>query len=220
MVKKMRTIHDMAISDHNPKEIFIRRRRMRPIPKTKKPTIGWEKLQEENTREMYREATARKLQEREEEIQEGSENWKLVLEVMMSAAEEVCRRRRRTVANLWIVGREDQLRALHDVISRSVQRRNAAEETRLTSSGNLQVERPAGRNPVWVEEDSLRCKWEGCGKLCISKGGLAIHVRRMHDSAKERLSFSCGLWVRGSTTTEPREGMGRDCSIDKRDESL
>ena len=81
---------------------------------------------------MYREATARKLQKREEEIQEGGENWKLVSEVMASAAEEVCGRRRRTVANPWTVGREEQLRALHDAISRSVQRRNAAEETKLT----------------------------------------------------------------------------------------
>ena len=133
MVKKMKTIHDMAISDHNPKEmtIRIRRRRMRQIPRTKKPPIGWEKLQEENTREMYREATALKLQESEEEIQEGGENWKLVSEVMVSAAEEVCGRSR-TVDNPWTVGREDQLRALHDTISRSVQRRNTAEETRLT----------------------------------------------------------------------------------------
>ena len=72
--KKMRTIHNMAISDHNPKEMTIHRRRMRPISKIKNPTIGWEKLQEENTGEMYREATARKQQEREEEIQEGAEN--------------------------------------------------------------------------------------------------------------------------------------------------
>ena len=132
MVKKMRTIHDMAISDHNPKEMTMRRRRMRPNPRTKKPPIGWEKLQEENTREMYREATARKLQEREEEIQEGGENWKLVSEVMVNAAEEMCGRRRRTVANPCTVGREEQLRALHDAISRSFQRRNTAEETKLT----------------------------------------------------------------------------------------
>ena len=132
MVKKMRTIHDMAISDHNPKEMTIRRRRIRLIPKTKKPPMGWEKLQEENTREIYRQATTRKLQEREEEIQEGGENWKLVSEVMVSAVEEVCGRRRRTVANPWTVVREEQLRALHDAISRSVQKRNAAEETRLT----------------------------------------------------------------------------------------
>ena len=131
MVKKMRTKHDMAISDHNSKEMTIRRRRMRPIPRTKKPPIGWDKLQEENTREMYREATALKLQEREEEIQEGGENWKLVSEVNVSAAEEVCGRRSRTFANPWTVGREEQLRALHDAISRSVQRRNTAEETRL-----------------------------------------------------------------------------------------
>ena len=101
MVMKMRTIHDMAISDHNPKEmtIRIRRRRMRPIPRTKKPPIGRKKLQEENTREMYREATALKLQEREEEIQEGGENWKLVSEVMVSAAEEVCGKGQRSRDN-------------------------------------------------------------------------------------------------------------------------
>ena len=48
------------------------------------------------------------------------------------------------------------------------------------------------RNPGWEEIDPLKCRWEGCGKICKSKGGLAIHIRRMHDAAKANLKFKCG----------------------------
>ena len=51
---------------------------------------------------------------------------------------------------------------------------------------------PMERNPGWEETNPLRCRWEGCGKICKSKGGLAIHIRRMHDEAKANLKFKCG----------------------------
>ena len=81
--------------------------------------------------------------------------------------------------------------------------------------------------------------WE---EPCMGRGGpIQVQVGRMRQAVQvqERLSHTCtenarpskgtsllrllkmqhGLWVLGSTT-EPREGMRRDCSIDKRDESL
>ena len=44
------------------------------------------------------------------------------------------------------------------------------------------------------EEDPLLCKWPGCGRRCKSKGGLAIHIRRMHDQEKAKMEFPCDFY--------------------------
>ena len=51
---------------------------------------------------------------------------------------------------------------------------------------------PVERNPGYEETDPLKCRWEGCGKICKIKEGLAIHIRRMHYAAKANLEFKCG----------------------------
>jgi len=39
--------------------------------------------------------------------------------------------------------------------------------------------------------EGFRCHWEGCGKVCKSKGGLVVHEKRMHRLAEDRVRFSC-----------------------------
>ena len=64
-------------------------------------------------------------------------------------------------------------------------------------------ERQQGHRHVWgVREDllernegrriDLECRYEGCGKVCKSKGGLAQHQKRMHRAPMERVRFECG----------------------------
>ena len=38
----------------------------------------------------------------------------------------------------------------------------------------------------------LECRYEGCGKVCLSKGGLVQHQKRMHRAPLERVRFECG----------------------------
>ena len=46
------------------------------------------------------------------------------------------------------------------------------------------------RNHPVTRDNSLRCTEEGCNKVCKSRGGLAIHRKRMH-KINENISFEC-----------------------------
>lgn len=64
-------------------------------------------------------------------------------------------------------------------------------------------EKQRGHRYVWgVDEErvernerrgeiDLVCRYEGCGKVCKSKGGLTLHQKRMHRAAPERMRFEC-----------------------------
>ena len=43
-----------------------------------------------------------------------------------------------------------------------------------------------------VEWD-LVCRYEGCGKVCRSRGGLTLHQKRMHRVVEETVRFGCGM---------------------------
>ena len=47
------------------------------------------------------------------------------------------------------------------------------------------------RNAVGGMEE-LRCRYEGCEKVCRSRAGLTMHEKRMHRVAEERMRFECG----------------------------
>ena len=55
-------------------------------------------------------------------------------------------------------------------------------------------QRPLRSTERKEEEDPLLCKWPGCGRRCKSKGGLAIHIRRMHDQEKAKMEFPCDFY--------------------------
>ena len=59
--------------------------------------------------------------------------------------------------------------------------------------GEERVERNVGG------ELDLVCRYEGCGKVCKSKGGLTVHQKRMHRAAPERMRFRCRCGVEVET---------------------
>ena len=74
---KARTVGDMAISDHNPKMLTIRRasrKKRRVTHEQRKASIQWNKLQDEETRDRYKETTTRRLNNIEECLKEMGDN--------------------------------------------------------------------------------------------------------------------------------------------------
>ena len=56
--------------------------------------------------------------------------------------------------------------------------------------GNLATGPPIQRNvPRSGEGNPLACNFPGCNKVCNSRGGIAIHKRRMNDEEKQKLDF-------------------------------
>ena len=51
--------------------------------------------------------------------------------------------------------------------------------------GESMIERNEGR------VIDLECRYEGCGKVCKSKGGLVQHQKRVHRAPLERVTFDC-----------------------------
>ena len=54
----------------------------------------------------------------------------------------------------------------------------------------------AGENPLQRNDRrvlDLECKYDGCGKVCKSKGGLVQHQKRVHRAPLERVRFECGV---------------------------
>ena len=97
-------------------------------------------------------------------------------------------------------------------------------------------ERQKGHGYMWgINEDTaerntsreldLVCRYEGCGKVCKSKGGLTLHQKRMHRAAPERKRFECRgcgviLETEGAQKNHERsceggrmEGGMRECGI-------
>ena len=62
------------------------------------------------------------------------------------------------------------------------------EEMRLT--GKHDPKPPRAQSPEQTEKaEGFTCRWEGCTRVCRSKGGLTQHERRMH--CKSNASFKC-----------------------------
>ena len=65
------------------------------------------------------------------------------------------------------------------------------EEWEKKSGHHVEGERGGRSSPTEEMESSLTCDWEGCGKVCKSKGGLTAHRRRMHEISSEKVKFVC-----------------------------
>ena len=61
-------------------------------------------------------------------------------------------------------------------------------------------------------EEKLRCRYEGCGKVCRNKVGLVMHERRMHRVNEERGRLKCGISGRGFDAEEQRVSHMRSCT--------
>ena len=67
------------------------------------------------------------------------------------------------------------------------------EEWRGTNIMEAAEEEMNRNTAVEEEEDPLRCKVQGCGRVCKSRVGLRIHIKRMHEEARRFFAFSrCG----------------------------
>jgi hypothetical protein len=52
-------------------------------------------------------------------------------------------------------------------------------------------ERTEDRNSEVAAGNPLQCKYDDCEKICKSRGGLAIHIKRMHKESAEEAVFKC-----------------------------
>ena len=57
--------------------------------------------------------------------------------------------------------------------------------------GNKNQEERIERNITRTEDESLICDFEGCGKVCLSKAGLAVHAKRLHYISSQKVTFTC-----------------------------
>jgi hypothetical protein len=57
--------------------------------------------------------------------------------------------------------------------------------------GNKNQEERIPRNTTRTEEEAFICEWEGCGKICLSKAGLAVHIKRLHNISSQKVLFKC-----------------------------
>ena len=83
-------------------------------------------------------------------------------------------------------------------------------------------EQQGGHRYVWgVNEErvdrndrrviDLMCRYEGCGKVCKSKGGLVQHQKRIHRAPLDRVMFVCGLCGMRCETEVARLNHERAC---------
>ena len=83
-------------------------------------------------------------------------------------------------------------------------------------------ERQGGHGYVWdVNEErvdrndrrviDLVCRYEGCGKVCKSKGGLVQHQKRKHRAPLDRVVFGCGVCGMRCETEVARVNHERAC---------
>ena len=128
VIERMRTKSEWGLSDHRPKLVRVKKdvkkwrtsgRNERSVPK-----IKWEVLQDENKREEYKERTRVLMNECDEERNESE--WKVVSEVMVRAAREVCGVREKGVSNPWVIGHEEHVRRLIMRVNEAVNERNEA----------------------------------------------------------------------------------------------
>ena len=65
------------------------------------------------------------------------------------------------------------------------------ERVECRNGGTVEGEEREGEEEEDEEENPLRCKHEGCDKVWKSRGGLAIHIKRMHKESREEVRFKC-----------------------------
>ena len=61
-------------------------------------------------------------------------------------------------------------------------------------------------------EVGLVCGYEGCGKRCKTKGGLAIYQKRMHREMGGRVNFRCGACGKEMATEGARASHEKSCT--------
>ena len=79
-----------------------------------------------------------------------------------------------------------------EIVGRRMRHVEKWERQRGHSWGGEEGDRVGERNEGgWGEVNPLECRYEGCGKVCKSRAGLAIHMKRMHRRTEESVLFKC-----------------------------
>ena len=124
LAKKMEVGSNAGLSDHKPVTLHLKipKKPRRTIPKPN-PSINWEKLSIEKTAVEFRTKT--------EDLSlriEDTASWSEIATLIGKAAQEVCGKRTKHVANPWTLGHEEEIANLHNDIAQAVQCRNQAME--------------------------------------------------------------------------------------------
>ena len=136
VMRGMRVLEETGMSDHRPVRLELKKEMKKwRQGKTRVPHIRHEKLKDQETKELYKRRIEEKWREKREGMEEGKTNWKLMGEVMVETAEEVCGRKTRQVANPWTIGHEEELAMLNLQIGAWVDERNRVEERTRTRAG-------------------------------------------------------------------------------------
>ena len=109
-------------------------------------------------------------------------------------------------------------------IERIVEDRDGYRELVRERVGHIEKwDRQKGHKYVWEEgEESigrsvsrdldLVCRWEGCGKVCLSKGGLTLHQKRVHRAPEDRVRFRCDRCGINLETQAAKTNHEKTCS--------
>ena len=124
-IKKMRTIRESVLSDHRPKKMVVdlsKKRKWRKVFVRKRPPmIRWERLKEES----FAGVVDAKIRETEGQVRQDSAGWSRVTEVVVDATKEVCGEAVKSVENLWMVGKEEELARLRREVESCLERQTS-----------------------------------------------------------------------------------------------
>lgn len=95
-----------------------------------------EKMKQEEVQEQYLEEVERRMEEKRGAFQEDETNWNIISEILTESAKTVCGVKKREIANPWTIGREEELREMHEEINRLVTRRNELDNNRQRRNGD------------------------------------------------------------------------------------
>ena len=127
IVKRMRTVNEVTLSDHKPKSMTIKvvEKKWRTAGgRTRRRKVKWEVLRDERKKEEYKVETQRRMDERENGGEESRMKWDELAQVMTESAEEVCGLVSGRVENPWMLGHERRVEELRGEIERAVNERN------------------------------------------------------------------------------------------------
>ena len=186
MVRRMCGASEWGLSDHRPKCLRVRvcTRKWRTVRDEKRvPRVMHERMNDESVREEYERVTGERMEGLEWEGE--SDEWGKLAELMVGAAKEVCGEVRGRASNPWMVGREEELEALHRAVNEATERRNEC-AVRMGNRRRLRTRVNDGnmRRVVREWEDAREC-------VKMTKRELKVCLRRWEREWWDRVIEEC-----------------------------
>ena len=142
MVRRMCGANEWGLSDHRPKCLRVRvcKKRWRAVREERRvPRVMHERMSDERVRSEYERVTRERMEGLEWEGER--DEWGKLAEAMVGAASEVCGEGSGRASNPWMVGREEELEALHRAVNEATERRNGLAARRGRGRGRRQADR-------------------------------------------------------------------------------